>query len=380
MGLACGLAKLADERRLSASSVKTSEPTQETASHGLESSRLSTRFTFAERFMAALLCLPIFGAASVGAPAQIAKPRPAPAFEAGQWLNWVGETPSVDSLKRRTVILLLFSAKADSKKAFWPVLREYEHENKDKGLVILALCPESPAEAKEYLRHHNLPFAVGAGENVKQSMGTGADFYQVLVDPEGGVVWEGPTNGLWNGKLMEGMRGAKRFGDRAILVFHPKGVFGKLLSHAIDNLADGEISKALKAIDVASADPHATDEDKKQSDVLRSQVEEHVVHLLAQIEDLIQAREVLPATQDLTVIAKELRDHDLGKRAATRSEELAKDAAFQKETKAAKTYEEIYDDFQHLGLKKNAERLKKFSEDFAGTRAAEKAANILAGR
>jgi len=335
---------------------------------------------FVGQFMTALLLLPVAGAARVVAPIQIPKPRHAPAFEAAQWLNWVGETPSVENLKRRTVILLLFSAKDDYRKAFWPVLREYEHENKDKGLVILALCPEPAAEAREYMRQHNLPFAIGAGCNPKQSLGTTADFYQALVDPEGGIVWEGPTNGLWNGKLMEGMRGAKRFGDRAILVFHPKGAFGKNLAHAIDSLADGEIAKALKAIDVASADGHATDEDKKQADMLRAQVEEHVVHLLAQIEELIQAREVLTATQDLAVIAKELRDHELGKRAANRSEELVKDAAFQKETKAAKAYEEIYDDFQHLGLKKNAERLKKLSEDFAGTRAAEKAANLVAGR
>ena len=326
--------------------------------------------------MTALLFLPVPGAASVGVPTQIPKPRHAPAFEAAQWLNWVGETPNVESLKRRTVILFLFSAKDDSKKAFWPVLREYEHENKEKGLVILALCPEPASEVREYMRHHNLPFAVGAGGN-KQSVGTTDDFHQMLIDPEGGIVWEGPTNGLWNGKLMEGMRGAKRFGDRAILVFHPKGTYGKILAHAIDSLADGEIAKALKEIDASSADKHATDEDKKQAELLRAQVEEHVVHLLAQIEDLIQAREVLTATQDLAVIAKELRDHELGKRAANRSEELAKDAAFQKETKAAKAYEEIYDDFQHLGLKKNAERLKKLTEDFAGTRAAEKAANLL---
>jgi hypothetical protein len=336
--------------------------------------------SFVGRFLTALLFLPLPGAARAGVPAQIAKPRHAPAFEAAQWLNWVGETPSVDNLRRRTVLLFLFSAKGDAKRAWWPVLREYEHENKDKGLVILAMCPEPAADAREYMRHHNLPFAVGAGGNVKQSLGTNDDYHQILVDPEGMIVWEGPTNGLWNGKLMEGMRGAKRFGDRAILVFHPNGAFGKILSPAIDKLADGEIVKGLKAIEAASADPHATDEDKKAAEVLKSQVEEHVTHLLAQIEELIQAREVLTATQDLAVIAKELRDHELGKRAASRGEELAKDPAFQKETKAAKTYEEIYDDFQHLGLKKNAERLKKFIEDNAGTRAAEKAANLLAER
>jgi hypothetical protein len=343
-------------------------------------SGLTTRIRFVEQFMTAVLLLPLPGVARAGVPTQIAKPRPAPAFEAAQWLNWVGETPSAENLKRRTVILFLFSAKSDFKNARWPVLREYEHENKDKGLVILAMCPEPVSEAKEYIRQHNLPFAVGAGLKARESLGGSGEFYQMLIDPEGGVLWEGPTNGLWNGKLMEGMRGAKRFGDRAILVFHPTGTFGKLLTPAIENLADGEIAKALKAIDASSADKNATDEDKKQAEVLKSQVEEQVVHLLAQIEELIQAREVLTVTQDLAVIAKEFRGQDLGKRASNRSEELLKDAAFQKEMKAAKTYEEIYDDFQHLGLKKNAERLKKFSEDFAGTRAAEKAANLLAGR
>ena len=316
----------------------------------------------------------VFGACLL--PVQDSSPRPG-VVGAKKWFNHIGEEPSLGALEGRAVLLHFFTTRDKVEKAWWPVLRKYHHEYADRGLMVLALTDDSPGEVERYMQENNLPFAVGAG--MKVDMDLPSPFHQVLLDRKLEVYWSGPTNGLWNGKLLKGLKGSRQPGKKACLELHLEHELecGSWADKVFKYCARGDLEKALQALERTLADDRSDADTLSEARTVKAGIEAHVARIDEQLAEQLASGDVSLAFAALEVLVKELEDHDLGSGAAQRLEEARADADLQQELEAAIEYHKIYDAIWRIGLEKNRARLEKLIAEHGDTRAARWARNEL---
>ncbi len=111
-------------------------------------------------------------------------------IRAKKWHNWIGAGPTLEDLEGRTVLLHFFVTEKP-KSAGFLTLCKFHNEYAEKGLVIIALTPDSPERVARLLGDFPLPFAVGAGSDVGSEWGIHGKYGQVIVDPRGEVFYRG---------------------------------------------------------------------------------------------------------------------------------------------------------------------------------------------
>lgn len=306
---------------------------------------------------------------SAPAAAQLPAGSEAPdAFEAERWFNWIGDDPSLATFEGRAVLLHYFSAGKPKGAQFLGLLKFWD-DYKDKGLVILAVCPDPPGKVKEMLETYPLPFPIAAGFKKDPWRISGRNA-QILIERKGTVYYSvAAANGIWNGKLLKGIKGSKRMGDSACLRYMPDLPLAKCFEKAADKWSDGELSKGLAQLErLKNLDP---DEESQRAE-LRVGFENHVERLMKQIQSRIEAGEPAHGLVALEALAKDLKGHELGEAPAALLEQLEDDKAVQRELDANKVYQELVSDFFRIGWKKNEKRFRQFTLDFDGSRAAKK--------
>ncbi len=306
---------------------------------------------------------------SAPAMAQLPEGSAAPdAFQAKRWFNWIGDDPSLATFEGRSVLLHHFSA-GDPKRAQFLGLLKFWDDYKDKGLVILAVCPDPPAVVEKMLKSYPLPFPVAAGFE-KDPWRIQGKHAQILIERKGSVYYSvAAANGIWNGKLLKGIKGSKRMGDSAYLRYVPPSPVAKCFEKAADKWSAGELSKGLAQLErLKNLEP--AEESERAG--LRSGFEKHVARLMQQIQSRLDAGEPAHGLAALEALAKDLKGHELGQAPAALLKQLEEDEGIQKELAANKAYEALVSNFFRIGWNKNEKRFRQFTLDYDGTRAAKK--------
>jgi len=315
-------------------------------------------------------------ALSPTAPGQdLVEGDPAPPIEAQEWMHWIGDGPDLAALKGRPILIHFFKTEKP-RAAGWLNLVRFHRLNDD--LVVLAVTSESSAEVAKMLESYSLPFPIGTGSSMETSWGIRTPYAQVLVEPGGTVYFRADVaNGLWDAKLMKGMKGARRLGEEAALVLAPEGEFDRRFARVLDPLADGDLAKGLKAIEDLRGSGSTGDEEQAVLEGLEAQVRAHVERLQQQAEAEIARGEVLLAHDALEALAKNLKRHALGERPAARLAELAADERFQRELAAARDYDRALEIFFRLGYEKSLDRFQEVVDQYPHTYAAGRCQNWI---
>ena len=301
--------------------------------------------------------------------------EPAHALKAEHWFNWVGDGPTMEGLRGRTVLVHFFLVKEPEKNAFLTLCKFHE-EYADKGLVILAVAPDAMGSVRRMLEDYPLPFPIGAGCRDKQRWDINAKRGQVLIDPRGNVYYRAEmANGVWNGKLLKALKGSKRLGERGALAYRPSEEYSKRWSSVIEDLAEGELAKALKNLERVLDNEKTSAADLGEGRRLADGVKEHIAHLSEQIDVELERGAVLLARGALEALAKELKRHPLGAPALARLAALEDDGDHAKELEAAETFASLVTAFFTRGLEKNRSKFEALIDNFAGTQGAAKAEN-----
>lgn len=333
-------------------------------------------------------CAALLAPAADAAPAQDVD-EPASPIEAREWIHWIGAPPANESLSGRAVLLHFFPCEKPEKAGFLGLLK-FHRDYADKGLVILAVTPDSTGRVEAILKDYDLPFAIGTGTRMHERWGVKRDGYaQVLIEPGGTVFFRSDSpNGIWNGKLLKGLRGATQLGERAhlALTIPPADAeetdddLDRRFGRVLDPLAEGELGKAVRALETARSSTSLSDAERARAVEIERAIEAHVTRILGQIETELARGEVLLARRALEALAKDLKREPLGAPAVARLAELDEDEWHLRELDAAKDYERNLEMFFRLGWEKTVERFKKLVEAHPETRAAEKATQWIERR
>lgn len=324
--------------------------------------------------VALLLCGALFCGVSRG---QGAVGEPAPRLAAARWFNHIGETPSVASLRGRTVLVNVFVTK-EPVKAQFRILRKLHEEYADKGLVIVALTPDSAGDVERLLAEWDLPFVIGAGSSARGDWGVKGDYAQALIEPGGTVFWRAPAAAaIWDGKLLKALRGAERLGTRAALRVTPAEEYEGRLGKLVEKLRAGELAKALKELERIESNERTPEVERSGSRALMHLATDHADAVVEQCAAEIERREVLPARAALQLIVKELRGRSASGRAAELLARLADEEPLAREVEAAEEYGRVTQLYWRIGPSKSAPRFEKIVERWPDSRAAEKARSVL---
>ena len=299
-----------------------------------------------------------------------------PPLQADKWLNWVGEDPTLKGLAGRAVMLHFFVCE-EPEKSNWLGLIRFHREFVDRGLVILAVTPDSDSAVKQLLKLYPLPFAIGTGSAMAGawSMDT---YGQVLIDHQGEEFYRvGASNGVWNGKLRKSVNGSRSAGGAAYRQVTVSLEPLRGTKRAVTALAKGELAKALGYLEAIQAKEDG--ELAAQAKTLADQTREHLARVLEQIEESLAAGEAVLAQTALEALTKDLKRHPAGKPFLELAAKLEDDEEHQTELEAAKVYDNLVESFFRMGYGKNEKRFQTMVKDFPGTRAAEKMRNYWLG-
>ncbi|HIF42498.1 MAG TPA: redoxin domain-containing protein [Planctomycetes bacterium] len=299
-----------------------------------------------------------------------------PPLQADKWLNWVGEDPTLKGLEGRAVMLHFFVCE-EPKKSNWLGMIRFHREFVDRGLVILAVTPESDSAVKQLLDLYPLPFAIGTGSAMAGSWGMGT-YGQILIDHQGEEFYRvDASNGVWNGKLRKSVNGSRPVGGAACLQITVSLEPLRGTKRAVQAMAKGELAKALGYLEAIQAKEEG--ELGAQAKMLADKTHEHLASVLKQIEESLSAGEAVLAQTALDALAKGLKRHPAGKPFLELAAKLKDDEAHQTELEAAKVYDNLVESFFRMGYGKNEKRFNTMVRDFPGTRNAEKMRNYWLG-
>lgn len=295
-----------------------------------------------------------------------------PELQAAKWFNWIGDGPTLESLKGEAVLVHFFVTK-EPKKAQWLTLLKFYNDHHGKGLRILAVTRDDEGAVERMLQEIPLPFPVGAGSEMQKTWGASGDYGQVVLDRDSVIFYRtDAANGTWNGKLLKAMRGSDKPKEEVFLRLFPVGEYDKGLDRTRELLAEGELAKAFGVLEGLIAKDSTDEETRSGARDLLAEVDAHVERLMTQIREALARREVLLARSALDALVKELKKHAKGEPARELLAELEEDEAHAREVEAADQYEHLVESFFRRGWDKNLERFEQLVEDFPETRAAEK--------
>ena len=329
-------------------------------------------------FTCSLVALPFLASLGLRTEGEDDKKQGGPLPENGAWLNLVGQTPTVESLAGQAVCLVFFSGVGGG--VNWGQIRSFWHEFEGRGLAMIGVWTSTFQSAQQMLEQYNVHFPIGVQTNFPEFFGVPGS-QQMLLDKGGEIFWSGPVGGLWKGKLLKGMRGAKHVSrETQPLRLHVPGKFEGRIGRVQAKCFDGKLASGLKDLDYMLEDKRTTPEDLALAQTFRGHIETHIDRCMRQIESEIVFGEARRATIALESIVKELKKFPLAELAVERLSELKEDKDFQRSLDADKAFEDAYGAFWQRGLTKNKKRLEKVLSDFAGTRGAQKARNLLQSR
>lgn len=305
-------------------------------------------------------------------------PQDLPPVKAAEWLQWVGEEPTLESLKGRAVMLHFFVCEEPANSNWLGMIR-FHRDFADRGLVILAVTPDSGSAVKDLLKLYPLPFALGTGSDMANSWGMGTHG-QVLIDHRGEEFYRvGASNGVWSGKLRKSVNGSRPAGDAAYFQLTVSLEPLRGTKRAVEALGKGELVKALGYLEGILAKEKADAELTAQAQLLADQTHAHLDRILGQIKEALAAGEAVLGQTALDAVAKELKRHPAGKPFLELAGELKENEEHQTELKAAKVYDNLVESFFRMGYGKNEKRFQAMVQEFSRTRAAEKMRNYWLG-
>lgn len=304
--------------------------------------------------------------------------RDLPPVKADEWLQWVGEEPTLESLKGRAVMLHFFVCE-EPEKSNWLGMIRFHRDFADRGLVILAVTPDSGSAVKDLLELYPLPFAIGAGSDMAGGWGMGT-YGQVLIDHRGEEYYRvGASNGVWNGKLRKSVNGSRPAGGAAYRQLTVSLEPMRGTKRAVEALGKGELAKALGYLEGILAKKGGDAELTAQAQLLADQTHAHLDRILSQVKEALAAGEAVLGQTALEAVAKELKRHPAGIPFLELASELEDDEEHQTELKAAKVYDNLVESFYRMGYEKNEKRFQAMVQEFSRTRAAEKMRNYWLG-
>ena len=294
-----------------------------------------------------------------------------PPVRAAEWTNWIGEEPTLASLKGRAVLLHFFVCEKPEK-ANWLGMIRFHRDFADRGLVILAVTPDSAGAVKQLLHTYPLPFAIGAGSDMASQWNMGK-YGQVLIDHQGEEFYRvGASNGVWNGKLRKSVNGSRPVGGAAHRQLTITNDVPRGAKRAVEALSEGQLAKALGYLEAILAKGGSDGELIDAAQQLLDQTTTHLKQLQEQIERSLASGEAVRAQAAVDALVKDLKRHPLGKPFVDLASSLKDDEAHQLELEAAEVYDRLVESFFRMGYEKNEKRFKTLVSDFPTTRAAEK--------
>ena len=222
----------------------------------------------------------------------------------------------------------------------------------------------------------DLPFLVAAGSTSNGDYGVSGIPHTFLIDAQGVLVWEGHPGGLTKGEIKKALKGAKRPKVDHLSV-RVDGEVDKRVEKARALAADGELASALKEINAILADEKATDPQRTGATTLKDAIDAHGKLLASQAEALVKARDVGRAITVLESLSKEFSSSEIGAEAKKRIGEIGSDEKLKAELEAAKALERLKDQIRPLKKDKAKPKIEDFVKKYQGTRAADRAANLL---
>jgi len=238
------------------------------------------------------------------------------------------------------------------------------------GLVVMALSNESLKKVAPYVERRGLPILVGAGSDTGGLLGkrVGAQGipHSYLIDAKGELAWHGHPASLTGSQIKKVLKGVRKPGKTALLAW--RGAVAGAPSKGLDLAAAGELGKALRLLEGST---------EEGSRALAEKLRAHVGDLRSQIEQAVERRDLRLALDTLELLANTLAGHELGQAAAERLEELESDEGVQRELQAAKALDRALATVERRGLEKAEKSLRALIEKYEGTRAAERAAQLL---
>lgn len=247
-------------------------------------------------------------------------------------------------------------------------------ENREKGLVVLAVSNEELESVEPYVESFALPFPVAAGSRtgglLGQMVGQRGIPHSYLVDPEGDLVWHGHPSELTSGVLREALAGASAPGPKDALAW--RGEVEGAPDEVLELAARGELAEALETLEESGATDGG-------AAALKEALDAHVADLRAQVQKAFDQRKVRTALTNLEVLVDEFERTDLGDELEEWLERMEDDESIQRELEAV----ELLDRALLIGRKRGEDKAKRHFErvveKFPGTRAAERAQKILKG-
>ena len=245
-----------------------------------------------------------------------------------------------------------------------------------QGLRVVALSDEETSLVEPYVDQLDLPFLVGAGSTSNKAYGVEGIPHSVLIDPQGILVWEGHPGELSKADLKKALKGAKRPKVDHLSV-RIEGDVDKRVEKARDLAADGELASAMKEVGSVLADGKSDEGAKKSAAALESAIDAHAKLLAGQAEQLLKAREVQRAITVLTDLSREFASSEVGAAAKKRLEAVNSDEKLKAELDASKAFDRLKDQIRPLKQDKKKPKIEEFVKKYQGTRAADRAANLL---
>jgi hypothetical protein len=250
-----------------------------------------------------------------------------------------------------------------------------EAEFGKQGLRVVALSNEPLAKVEPYVDQMDLPFLVAAGSTSGGVYGVSGIPHSFLIDAEGNLAWEGNPGDLSKGVIKKALKGAKRPKVDFLSVRIDGEVDGRL-AKARELAADGELSEAMKEIESTLSDEKSDEGQKKAATALQGAIDAHAKLLASQVEKLLKSRDVERAIAVLEGLSKALPASEAGANARKRLDEIGSDVKLKGELEAAKALQRLKDQIRPLKKDKARPKIEEFVKKYAGTRAAERAANL----
>lgn len=188
---------------------------------------------------AAALAAPLSARSEDGAPAVAAKGRPAPAFEAADWIGGDGRTKLAD-FRGEVVLLVFWTTRCPICCGQVAPLTRLAEDLAKKGLAVIVLTDDERETVERYMAHRDAGFGFPVAFGAAPGYPRPSVPYAALIGADGNVAYLGPPGSLPRGEI------------EALLRKVPKLTAGEQEARAAAMLATAE--KLIAAREVARAE------------------------------------------------------------------------------------------------------------------------------
>lgn len=235
----------------------------------------------------------------------------APPFQPNQWVNQKGPVPA-SAFQGRLVLVEKWATWCGPCVANIPHLNELTDKFGKKGLTIVGITMEPPAEVKPFVEKKGIKYMIGSG---------GADGYVTraiphawLVSPKGRIVWEGYPSDLKVDQIQEHLKD---------VVLPPQFELPGKLKDAEHALNAGSFGDGLRLLN-----EHADAADRELAGIARNAADRVVAYgkeRLQEAENLIRRDEYGNAARVLTDLMTSFTGTEIADYAREREAALRKD-------------------------------------------------------